>query len=53
MKTNIKEKKHIVNFIKSLVNKDYSSANTSLQEVLHEKIKHRINLAATKPLFKS
>ena len=42
------EKKKIVEFIKTVVDKDFSAANKMLQSVVNEKIKSRIrNYEAT------
>lgn len=51
MSSNNSEKKHIVSFIKRLNEKDFSKANKNLEQVIQEKIKKRIAIAAQKPLF--
>jgi len=51
MKNNNTQRKNIVNFIKHLNERDFSTANKSLKQVLHDKIKQRIALVAKKPLF--
>lgn len=45
------ERKHIVNFIKNLNEQNYAQANKCLKNVVFEKIRRKIRLAATKPLF--
>jgi|DEB0MinimDraft_4_1074332.scaffolds.fasta_scaffold146087_2 hypothetical protein len=51
MKNTNPERKPILNFIKQLNERDFSKANNSLKQVLHNKIKQRIALVAKKPLF--
>ena len=51
MKPRSKERTHIVNFIKNLNEQDYANANRCLKNVVLEKIRKKIRLAATKPLF--
>tara|TARA_R110001606_G_scaffold397575_2_gene574470 strand:- start:234 stop:389 length:156 start_codon:yes stop_codon:yes gene_type:complete len=51
MKKNTFERKNIINFIKHLNERNFSKANKSLENVLHEKIKSRIAIVAKKPLF--
>lgn len=46
-----KERKHIINFIKTLQEKNFSDANKNLEKIIHEKIKKKIAIAAQKPLF--
>lgn len=51
MKPSNTERKHITTFIKQLGKQDYSAANKSLQQVIHEKIRKKIATVAKKPLF--
>lgn len=51
MSSNNSERTHIIKFIKNLNEKDFSKANKSLEQVIQEKIKKRIAIAAQKPLF--
>jgi hypothetical protein len=51
MKSKNSEKKIITSFIKQLNERDFASANNSLKNILHNKIKKRIALVASKPLF--
>lgn len=37
------EKKHLYNFMRSLVNRDYANAETNLKLVIEAKVKERIN----------
>ena len=46
-----KETHSIVSFITAISNKNYAQANKYLKLVVNEKIKNRINKAASKPLF--
>lgn len=52
MKNSNIERNNIVKFIKHLNEKDYATANRCLKNVVYEKIRRKIKLAADKPLFK-
>jgi hypothetical protein len=51
MKNNNTHRRNIANFIRQLNERDFSKANNTLQNILHEKIKQRITLVAKRPLF--
>lgn len=51
MSSKNRERKYIVNFIKTLQEKNFSVANKNLEKIIHEKIKNKITIVAQKPLF--
>jgi SLT domain-containing protein len=45
------EKKNLLNFIKTISQKNYAEANKYLQDVIDSKLKDRIEKAAKKEIF--
>ena len=51
MKVPTEQRKIITKFIQSINEKDFAGANEQLKLAINEKIKSRIKVAGTKPLF--
>jgi len=44
----MKEKNHIINFINNVGSNNFKKADSSLAEIVNEKLKHRIRVAQQK-----